>query len=86
MSTFREYLDTWTVKLLANSRGHVWLKNEDGSVDIFGIAYGYHNGPICELCDYGFCHHCQDLPSVDCPYTTTAANLNPNDLYELEQT
>lgn len=47
-------------------RGHVW-RTEDGELDLFGYEHGHHNGPICENCGYGFCHHCQDLPDEDCP-------------------
>lgn len=50
-----------------NNRGHKWVTEEDGDIDIF--AYNpseYHNGPRCEACGYGFCHHCQSLPDCDC--------------------
>lgn len=49
-----------------NARGHEWLTNDDGSIDIFGYDAGYHNGPRCVKCGYGFCHHCQSLPDEDC--------------------
>jgi len=50
------------------THGHVWKKNDyDGGVDIFGFEIGRHNGPVCVVCGYGFCHHCQDVPSIDCP-------------------
>lgn len=45
--------------------GHVWRKYGE-YVDIFGYDIGFHNGPVCEVCGYGFCHHCRDLPSVVC--------------------
>lgn len=51
----------------SESRGHVWKRDEDGSVDIF--AYNPrdpHNGPLCIKCGYGFCHHCNALPPEDC--------------------
>ena len=56
-------------KYEVETRGHIWKTNDyDGSVDIFGFEAGkYHNGPICTVCGYGFCHHCQDLPSIECP-------------------
>ena len=50
-----------------NPRGHVWRKDPDGTVDIFGLEVGNHNGPICINCGYSFCHHCQQGPAEDCP-------------------
>lgn len=49
-----------------NTRGHVWQKDEDGDIDIFGHESDPHNGPVCVRCGYGFCHHCHELPEVDC--------------------
>ncbi len=49
-----------------NTRGHIWKTDDDGAVDIFGYEYGTHNGPVCVVCGYGFCHHCKELPSEDC--------------------
>lgn len=46
--------------------GHVWKRDEDGSIDIFAFGGGHHNGPACLLCDYGFCHHCRDMPTQKC--------------------
>lgn len=45
--------------------GHVWRKDGEG-VDICGYDRGWHNGPVCEVCGYGFCEYCQDLPSFEC--------------------
>lgn len=53
-----------------NRRGHVWKKEEDGDIDIFGMSAGHHNGPVCVKCGYGFCHHCHELPQMDCPKAT----------------
>lgn len=50
-----------------NNKGHVWQTDEDGDVEIF--AYNpseYHNGPLCINCGYGFCHHCEELPEIEC--------------------
>ena len=55
-----------TYKYEIESRGHDWKREEDGSVDVFGYDGGTHNGPVCTACGYGFCHHCQELPSCDC--------------------
>lgn len=49
-----------------DNKGHVWMLNEDGNVDIFGYDVGDHNGPVCEKCGYGFCHHCSDVPKENC--------------------
>lgn len=59
----------WSARHDANTRGHVWIR-EYGTVDIFGYESpdGYHNGPRCAVCGYGFCHHCYpNGPAVDCP-------------------
>jgi hypothetical protein len=49
--------------------GHVWKRDDfdKQSIDIFGKSGGYHNGPVCVNCGYGFCHHCQDKPTKPCP-------------------
>ena len=55
------------------ARGHVWKRDEDGTIDIF--AYNpseYCNGPQCVKCGYGFCHHCHVGPQVSC--TANAEN------------
>ena len=41
-------------------KGHVW-KKKDGRVDMFALDAEPHNGPRCEKCNLGFCHHCKDL-------------------------
>jgi len=53
-----------------NNRGHVWKRydHDESVVDIFGYESGeYHNGPVCTVCGYGFCQHCEDGPECDCP-------------------
>lgn len=47
-------------------KGHEWEKDEDGSVNIFATSDGNHNGPRCVKCDYGFCHHCREMPDQEC--------------------
>lgn len=50
------------------SRGHVWRCLPETNVpDIFALEHGRHNGPICVNCGYTFRHHCERLPSCDCP-------------------
>jgi hypothetical protein len=49
------------------ARGHVWKRHEDGTLDI--LAYnlgGYHNGPMCVRCGYGFCLNCFAGPQKEC--------------------
>lgn len=38
---------------------HDWARNEDGSIDIFRLEVGYHNGPECIRCGHIFCEHCR---------------------------
>jgi len=51
---------------IANPRGHEWEKNEDGSINIFALDIGHHNGPRCIKCGYSFCEHCQTSPIEPC--------------------
>lgn len=52
---------------IENNRGHIWELNKEGTVAIFAYnPYDPHNGPKCVVCGYGFCHHCQELPDIDC--------------------
>lgn len=37
---------------------HDWETDEDGNIDEWVMAYGYHNGPGCKRCGYSFCMHC----------------------------
>jgi len=48
------------------NRGHEWRRDKDGSIDIWGLEYEHHNGPVCVRCGYSFCHHCQTGPTEDC--------------------
>lgn len=58
----QEYID--------DTRGHEWKLDEEGKVDILGYNPGCpHNGPVCVKCGYGFCHHCHELPVIECPKT-----------------
>jgi hypothetical protein len=56
-------------KFEINPRGHIWKKNDwNNEINIFGYERGeYCNGPVCIVCGYGFCHHCEDdTPQQDC--------------------
>ena len=56
-----------TYKYITNTRGHVWKLTDEGEIDILAYyPYDPHNGPLCIICGYGFCHHCQDEPDCDC--------------------
>lgn len=48
---------------------HKWIK--DGKdIDIFAFEEGgYHNGPRCSVCGFGFCHHCYpEGYNTGCPH------------------
>jgi hypothetical protein len=52
---------------------HTWKRYEDGvDIDIFAYEpYNPHNGPVCERCGEGFCHHCEpDCYHYVCPEAT----------------
>ena len=54
-------------KYETETKGHVW-KTCGPNIDIFGYEAGeIHNGPVCINCGYGFCHHCEDVPEIECP-------------------
>lgn len=61
---------------IKNNKGHSWILNEDGSIDIWAYESGnYCNGPRCKNCGYGFCHHCQKLPSHECNIKDTIKDI-----------
>jgi hypothetical protein len=37
---------------------HDWKRNKDGSIDMWALDVGYHNGPMCQRCYESFCEHC----------------------------
>lgn len=57
-----------------NTKGHLWKRDFNvGGVDIFAYETGYHNGPICVLCGYSFCRHCNNnVPTIPCSGVQTA--------------
>jgi len=55
-----------TRRYITERRGHTWRKNERGEIDIMAYNVGFHNGPVCEKCGYGFCHHCDEIPDEEC--------------------
>lgn len=55
---------------------HAWVRNSDKTIDHFGFASGFCNGPLCKRCSFSFCEHCypdgwKDSPCVvekwECP-------------------
>lgn len=60
-NTLQELVDKATPKKMNKTKQHSWIKNEDGEIDNWQYFCGeYHNGPECEICSYGFCHHCKN--------------------------
>lgn len=49
----------------ANTRGHVWILDEFGHVEIDGSS-DFHNFVQCEKCRYVYCIACYDSPQKDC--------------------
>jgi Fe2+ or Zn2+ uptake regulation protein len=52
-------------RLNANTRGHVWIKNSRGHVDVDGSS-DFHNHVQCEKCGYVYCIACHHVPQKDC--------------------
>lgn len=40
------------------TKAHLWLKNKDGTPDIFAFSAGFCNGVTCRKCSKSFCVHC----------------------------
>lgn len=64
---------------------HDWVRNEDGSIDTFAMAYDYHNGPRCKRCYHSFCEDCNpdgynDTPCIvdyyKCPICGKKLNIH----------
>lgn len=41
------------------SLGHKLRRDEDGDIDSFACDADTHNGPACEICEEGWCVHCE---------------------------
>lgn len=78
----KEYFKAFMEKVNKN-HGHIWKKDEDGSLDIFAYSIGNHNGYECILCGYGFCHHCQT--ELDIPKCTTNLKEKMTRIKQLEK-
>lgn len=79
MTDYSSWTDEQVNEAIAELRGvditsypeHDWERNEDGSIDIFGMESEFHNGPLCIRCGYSYCHHCTppekgDLAQLPC--------------------
>ncbi len=51
-------LDEMSLEQAAEHLGHRLVRDSDGSIDMFQVDIGFHNGPRCELCDEEWCEHC----------------------------
>jgi hypothetical protein len=40
---------------------HVLRLDDSGNVDVFGLCYETHNGPVCINCGDSWCQHCADV-------------------------
>lgn len=63
---------------------HKWIRDEKGDIDVWQFEEGeYHNGPRCEVCNFGFCHHCYTAGyDTECD---TDADLSTFDDYKLDK-
>ena len=52
---------------------HQWRLNESGEIDTFAYEFHTHNGPVCRLCGFWFCEHCEPecYDDDDCPGMAT---------------
>ena len=49
------------------TKRHLWYKDENGNIDEWRVANGFHNGPECQICHTAFCEHCTpDWSTTEC--------------------
>ena len=49
------------------SRPHQWRLDSEGGIDLWALAYEFHNGPYCTVCMEGFCVNCTpNWASTEC--------------------
>lgn len=63
MTTMEEHQSAWIAR--ARQAGHELKRDEDGDVDAWVTAYGYHNGPGCIRCGKSWCWHCVDPDQIE---------------------
>lgn len=56
---------SWDARINANTRGHVWILDEFGHVEIDGSS-DFHNHVTCAKCGYVYCVSCRDVPPKAC--------------------
>jgi hypothetical protein len=61
---------------------HKWKLDETGEVDDLAYDVGYCNGPVCEVCGFGGCEHCDpDIHEDDsCTVRDVTASEPPRQL------
>lgn len=57
---------------------HTW-REEDSRIDRFAYDAGYHNGPVCVVCGFYYCVHC-DPKAVDSECGTAPIPGDPSKL------
>jgi hypothetical protein len=65
-----EYYARQEADLTREAKGHEWVRDDDGNIDVFAYSAGqFCNGPVCSKCGYGYCHHCHlDVPPKECSH------------------
>ncbi len=47
---------------------HLWYSTEDGEIDEWRWDVEFHNGPMCQICGYAPCIHCNpNYQEEKCP-------------------
>lgn len=66
MTTFGEIMQRNEKPFLESN--HDWFKQECGEVDMCRHSCGCCNGPVCRVCGYATCVHCnKGEPIPQCP-------------------
>lgn len=59
-------MSIWMRKVEQGKDGHRWRVDEDGVIDTFAMSIDFHNGPVCEVCGYSYCVHCDGESHQKC--------------------
>lgn len=38
---------------------HIWRLDDKGEIDMYGMEFDGHSGPICDRCGYSYCKYCR---------------------------
>lgn len=81
LTYFGEIYWQYFLECVREKHGHVWMTHNDtegdwckadeyaNSIDLFAYEIGYHNGPRCKKCGFGFCYHCtNEFEIPECSY------------------